>query len=273
MKTALMDAFTRFGDLEGLARFNEDGSVSLPRISILTATSAANSGVSSNYLSMAMHKGFPFSLYDMVQEMGRVNRTQQMSDCFFQVHASFNCFVSAFVRIMTNSEASERQRLANHLLDVLSLLVIPSRCYHVAIERYFEWDVHTPGTCIDMCSYCCGTTATLTGRFKRRQVEGVLTAAFSTNITVTPDELKKALKRSQNKIFNIVPKTMGPIHALMLQLVANGILKLGVADSNKVGKDKLTTKDVVLKLATAIHEEIPTPAQMVESMWTNMTWD
>eukprot|EP00956_Cyclotella_meneghiniana_P034894 scaffold109214_cov110-Cyclotella_meneghiniana.AAC.1 len=43
MKTALMDAFTRFGDLEGLARFNEDGSVSLPRISILTATSAANS--------------------------------------------------------------------------------------------------------------------------------------------------------------------------------------------------------------------------------------
>ena len=165
MKTSLMDAFTRFGDLDGIARINDDGTVSLPRISILTATSAANSGVSSNYLSLAMHKGFPFSLYDMVQEMGRVNRTQCMDDCYFQVHASFNCFVSAFVRIMTTSEASERKRLALHLLDVLCLLVIPEKCYHVAIEQYFEWDVHTPGSCNNMCSYCCGATSNFTGRF------------------------------------------------------------------------------------------------------------
>ena len=144
----------------------------------MTATSAANSGVSSNHLSMAMHKGFPFSLYDLVQEMGRVNRTQLMSNCFFQVHASFNCFVSAFVRVMTNSEPTERQRLAGHLIDVLCLLVVPSQCYHVAIETHFEWDVHTPGTCGNMCSYCCGVTAELTGRFKRRQVEGVLTSGL-----------------------------------------------------------------------------------------------
>eukprot|EP00956_Cyclotella_meneghiniana_P024598 scaffold49637_cov50-Cyclotella_meneghiniana.AAC.1 len=53
--------------------------------------------------------------------------------------------VLAFVRIMTNSEANERKCLAKHLHDVLLLLVLPSRCYLVAIERYFEWNIHTPG--------------------------------------------------------------------------------------------------------------------------------
>ena len=73
-----MDAFTGFGYLPGNAgiKINEDGTVDLPRISILTATSAANSGVSSSQLKTAMHKGFPFSYYDLVQEMGQVNRTQ-----------------------------------------------------------------------------------------------------------------------------------------------------------------------------------------------------
>ena len=49
MKTELMDAFTRFGKLQGLAGVNDDGTVNLPKISIMIATSAANSGVGSNY--------------------------------------------------------------------------------------------------------------------------------------------------------------------------------------------------------------------------------
>ena len=193
-----------------------------------------------------MHKGFPFSLYDIVQEMGQVNRTQRMSNCSFQIHASFNCFSSAFVRIMTSNsnEASERKRLAHQLLDVLRLLVIPTQCYHVAIERYFEWDVHTDGNCDNMCSYCCGLTGGLTGQFKRRQFEQVLTGVFSAQLSISPDDLKKALRRAGSKIFNRTPKNAGPVHALMLQLVANDIIKLGVSDKNKVGTNKLTTKDV-----------------------------
>lgn len=196
-----------------------------------------------------------------------------MNNCHFQIHASFNCFVSAFVRIMTSPEPSERKRLANQLLDVLCLLVIPTQCYHVSIERYFEWDVNTPGTCNNMCSYCCGETKNLTGIFKRTQVEGVLTGVFSAQLSVTPDVLKKALKGARSKIFERAPKGMGPFHALMLQLVANGIIKLGVADPNKVGTNKLTTKDVELKLATTTLDGIVKPAQTVESMWANMTWE
>lgn len=196
-----------------------------------------------------------------------------MSDCHFQVHASFNCFVSAFVRIMTSEEANERKRLAHQLLDVLRILVIPDQCYHVAIERYFEWDVHTEGVCNNMCSYCCGATSAFTGKFHRTQVEGVLTSVFSANLTVSPEIIKKAIRAARHKIFLIPTKTMGPIHALMLQMVANGILNLGISDSNKVGKQNIHTKDVDLKLATTISDGIVKPAHMVESMWKNMTYE
>eukprot|EP00956_Cyclotella_meneghiniana_P004040 scaffold4901_cov50-Cyclotella_meneghiniana.AAC.1 len=272
MKTGLMDFFTRFGELQGIACVHEDGTVSFPKISILTATSAANCGVSSNHLSMAMHKGFPFTIYDLVQEQGRVNRTQRMPDCFYQVHASFNCFVSAFVRIMTNSESTERVRLAKHLFDVLTFLVTPSQCYHRVIERYFEWDNHTPGSCNNMCSYCCGDFNNFTGKFHRRQLEGVLTGVFSTKVSVTVDELKKAIRDAKSKVFVKPSKSMGQIHAIMLQLVANGIVKMGISDSSKVGKEKLSVRDVELKLATVTHESILTPAHMVSSMYSNMNF-
>ena len=64
---------------------------------------------------------------------------------------------------------------------------------------------------------------------------------------------------------------MGPFHALMLQLVANGIVKLGVSDSNKVGKDKLSVRDMELKLATITHESILQRAHIVPHMYDNMT--
>ena len=78
-----------------------------------------------------------------------------------------------------------------HLFDVLCLLVVPTQCNHPAIERYFEWDNYTPGSCINMCSYCCGHVANLDGKFYRRQLEGFLTGLFSSTVSLTPDEMKK----------------------------------------------------------------------------------
>lgn len=51
--------------------------------------------------------------------------------------------VSVFAGIMTNNNLSERN------------VRRPMKCYHATIERYFKWDVHTAGTCQNMCSYCC----------------------------------------------------------------------------------------------------------------------
>ena len=64
---------------------------------------------------------------------------------------------------------------------------------------------------------------------------------------------------------------MGPIHALMLQLVANGIVKLGISDSNKVGKENLDVRDVEIKVENVTHDSILQRAHTVPHMYENMT--
>ena len=59
MKTSIMDAFINFADLPDEPKWNDDGTVTLGKITILIATSAANCGISSNFLTKAKHKGFP----------------------------------------------------------------------------------------------------------------------------------------------------------------------------------------------------------------------
>lgn len=103
----------------------------------------------------------------------------------------------------------------------------------------------------------------------RNLSKGVLTGLFSGTVSVTPDKITNAKRSAQKKIFAIRSKSMGPIYAirLMSQLLANGIVKLGVADS-KVGKtktnEKLTVRvGVELKLPTITHESILQPALVV----------
>ena len=103
----------------------------------------------------------------------------------------------------------------------------------------------------------------------RNLSKGVLTGLFSGTVSVTPDKITKAKRSAQKEIFARRSKSMGPIYAIRLvsQLLANGIVKLGVADS-KVGKtktnEKLTVRvGVELKLPTITHESILQPALVV----------
>jgi superfamily II DNA/RNA helicase len=126
MKVSIMDAFTSFADLPGDGEpvWNEDGTVSLGKIQILIATSAANCGISSNFLTNAMHKGFPFSLYDIVQEMGRVNRTQRLLNCSFTIHASFDCLI---ISIATNTGWVFNTRFLLYLIHNCAVLCTNNR--------------------------------------------------------------------------------------------------------------------------------------------------
>ena len=71
-----MDAMTSYGDLPKEPVMDDNYDYNEPRlhkIQILITTSAANAGVSSNWLMVAKHKVFPVSLYDIMQELGRVD--------------------------------------------------------------------------------------------------------------------------------------------------------------------------------------------------------
>lgn len=49
----------------------------------------------------------------------------------------------------------------------------------------------------------------------RNSSKDVLTGLFSRTVSVTPDKMKKAKRSAQKEIFDILPKSMGPIHAAL----------------------------------------------------------
>ncbi len=68
----------------------------------------------------------------------------------------------------------------------------------------------------------------------------------------TTAALIKSIKMNKKDMFggSVPMRGMDPIHALCLQLVANGIIHLGICDNKKhcVGKKKLNPKNVIMKL-------------------------
>ena len=86
----------------------------------------------------------------------------------------------------------------------------------------------------------------------------------------------KSIKENKTFIFheNHVPnKQMGPIHALVLQLLAKGIISVGVSDVSKIGSDKLNATHIVITLPNAIDSEgITMPAHMIEDLWDGLNY-
>ena len=84
-KTFSLDVFALFGtlsddfdpdeihDIFNANSSGDDSPLALPRTQYTTTTSAANAGMSSNTLQHCKHKGMPPIMYELVQEMGRVN--------------------------------------------------------------------------------------------------------------------------------------------------------------------------------------------------------
>ncbi len=64
--------------------------------------------------------------------------------------------------------------------------------------------------------------------------------------------LIKSIKTNKKDIFGggVPTRVMSPIHALYLQLVAKGIIHLGICDNKKhcIGKKELNPKNVIVKL-------------------------
>ena len=74
----------------------DNGNAKLHEIQILCATKSAECGISSNHIDFGYRKNMPQSLYDILQEMGRVNRRANAlpGSCFYEVHISFDSVVS-----------------------------------------------------------------------------------------------------------------------------------------------------------------------------------
>ena len=131
----------------------------LPIIQVLTGTSAMECGINSIYLFFGKHKGFTMSLYELYQELGRVDRllTCEPGSSSYELHVAFDSYISLFLRIMQHADAGERRLQMLSMHEVVKFLLVPRECYHSYIERYFEVvpDLDN-ASCLKFCSHCCG---------------------------------------------------------------------------------------------------------------------
>mmetsp|Transcript_15257 Transcript_15257/g.32285 ORF Transcript_15257/g.32285 Transcript_15257/m.32285 type:complete len:390 (+) Transcript_15257:1064-2233(+) len=274
-KVYVMDSFTSYSP----PGCEDDVESELPRNQITVATSAANAGISSKLCTKSRHKGLPPDFYDLVQEMGRVDRLLSAvpGSNKYVVHISLNCYASLFIRCMRVKSPSERRIQLMNIHRVLRFLVTPDECYHTHIERYFEEDSFVSrGDCGDFCSYCKGDIESLTGLFSRKLLISVLTTeVFENGKPPLFKYFMKKLKEHKEAFFHVdhVPNLkMRSLHALCLQLIAKGIVQLDTLEAPKIGTDKFGVKDVVVFLGNGVDDDgVTMPAYSIRSKWKGLT--
>jgi hypothetical protein len=223
---------------------------------VLLATAAANCGISSTYLLLAVRYGFPPTLIDLLQEMGRVCRGPRgPRDLHDRYHVYLNCnlFLSLLLRVKKELSLKERGIQYKDLLQVLRFLLLPTRCYHQTLEEYFEDpDVFMNcEPCLSKCSYCCGDHPLAKFPFVRVSLISFLSTKVFLLGPVPVAHLIKLLGTNKSKVFTTPAYKLnqGVVHALVLQLIAAGIVSIKLADGSKEGTDGLSITDFVVNWA------------------------
>ena len=248
----------------------------------MPATSAANCGVSSAKCYRSYRVGPPPSLYDLVQEMGRVDRVGDLPPGAnrYEIHLSVPLFVSLFVRVMSVSDKVERNKQLVGIYEVLSAIMVPTGCQHSSMELYFEHDTNATDKvpCEKFCSFCTGRVKKHAGEFQRDNLREIMMADLFNDSPPTFEHVLKFFKTNKTKIYvkGKVPKRLaGQYHGLFLQLLANGIFELVVEEkeTKNIGTDKLLGKHVVVKLGRRINANgISGLAIMQDCAWAGISY-
>lgn len=249
MKTAMMDNITNYAscDSEGTMLHpsmhrsivtgddvdNGNDGVKLPKVQFIIATKAAKAGVNGHCREHGKLDGFPASMYQLAQMLGRVNRkgTADPGSNTYEVHVNANSYASLFVWTMRIPDADERRAQLQSLHDVLSFLVAPSECYHSCIEKYLS-GCHCQRQHVEHVAHSIVETP-LTSQNELLRTVSSLFSSFS---------FTKSMKIYKDQLFHPqdVPKgPMAQFHALAPQLVAMGMITLKVKDNKPIGTDKL----------------------------------
>jgi hypothetical protein len=139
-------------------------------------------------------------------------------------------------------------------MHVLQFLLLPMRCYHITLEEYFKDPevMMNCEPCHTKCSYCTGDHPLAKHTFVR---VSLIVSFLSTKVfllgPVPVAHLIKSLGNNKSKVF-ITPAyklNQGVVHALVLQLIAAGIVSINIADESKAGTDALSITDFVVNWA------------------------
>eukprot|EP00804_Cyclotella_cryptica_P022277 CCRYP_018127-RA/>CCRYP_018127-RA protein AED:0.03 eAED:-0.01 QI:0/-1/0/1/-1/0/1/0/223 len=217
----------------------------------------------------------------MIQEAGRVDRLHNAphnSQCY-NIFLNVTTFVLLWVRIQTEGNDTIGPKKERQLFEVLQFFITPTKCYHEAIEEYFEnpKTYHSRGPCCHNCFYCTKANVEFTGRISKPQLIAALQVHIFNKGAVSANKLVSLLtdKRHNYSLrMNVWGKAVdaGKIHGLVLMLLVTGMIELRVKSQKLIGTDnlKIGHVDVVMgttTIVTAEDEMVETLAILDDSLW------
>ena len=285
LKTYLMEAFCTVTNDSTQA----DG-FKLPKILAMACTSAANCGVSSRSCDSCYRVGPPPNLYDLFQELGRVDRglDAEHGEHFYRIYLNVPTYLSLWLRIQSESNRTIRERKEAELSETIKMLVLPKECYHTSIAQYFQRpannvDDYSNG-CNNNCSYCCDDHNQFTGRISRDKLVNILTATIFISGSISAGKLVSMIsstkKRSANSELkrqiwcgrcNVEPRE---VHGLVLQLIAARMIVPTIDPNARRNPGKqLLQKHVLFTLGTELVESVDGEKQPTLSINIDHNWN
>ena len=161
--------------------------------------------------------------------------------------------------------------------EVLSMLVLPKTCYHVAIERKFEWEwCPTKDDCGDYCSKCCNNgkeAKDFTKRVNKRGLQALLADKVRSS-ELPVKEFMQTLKKWKATVFHkddVPGRDVKQVHAVALQLIAARMIALKMKTKSKIGTDKARKEDLVVFCPNDSRmnegEEYCRPGYTIDRLW------
>ena len=226
MKSYLMDAFS-----------GESEDESLPNIVCMPCTSAANCGVSSKLCTRCYRIGPPPNMLDLVQEMGRVDRshTGALGENSYHIYLNVPTYIQLWIRTQMDANATIRRRQSEDLLSTLKHLVLPTKCLHQIIEEHFENPANRKdiGPCTNNCSFClAGDGVRVSGKVSKKKLVSILQANVFVDGSVPADKLVGMFTSDKGKHLRsniwcgLSTKNPGKAHGLVLMMVAARLIHL-----------------------------------------------
>ena len=287
LKSYLMASFCNESeDSQGIESTNHDAqpSITLPTIVCMPCTSAANCGVSSKNCTNCFRIGLPPSWHELVQEMGRVDRLHHSvrGANTYKVYLNMTTFISLWCRVQSEPNKQVQQRSMDDLMDLLRFLVLPTSCYHDAIEKHFEnpSSYDSDPSCDGNCSFCDGSINNICGgAVSKSQIISLLTTHVFDKGSVPALSLISMLTSPTNKRrkaaiwrgkTNILP---GHAHALILMLLASNIIHLQLPESSEQRTGFTPLRDVhagLSKQFAHIDDDFETFSILIDSNWAGI---
>ena len=275
----------------------------------LIATSACiGAGLDSNNVKLVVRDGFPCSLMDFIQEMGRCGRgvdlsTGQQQLGTFDLIISIDSFIYLVERIFEDDVSglspTQLRRVGDiidsreilikdrifHLLEVIALIYLPGCCWHLHLERvsvppYRRRYYEDEDFCGTMCPFCNGSTATYILPLSKQGMIEFLVDTFITNVNchsgvVTPRKLVLLLtsypdvsKVVYKKPANKRPPLAKYIVSTVLQLIGSQILHMKYIETSPGNKEVCLYLNAI-DIQRESGEVVKTMAFNMDMYWNN----